>query len=297
MRQVGLVVALLLGGHVVLPLPAAASTLYSVARGDHEFPDNQLRVIDPADGSTIGTPVTITLAGKAVVGGTGLATDPLTGDLYALLKIQFLGPRELVTIDPATGVATSVGNTGAKFAALAFDSGGTLYAVTGHGAGPPVTPNTLYTLSLVDATRTFVTTLGNGGQGEAIGFNPDDGFLYHASGFFDVPMVGETRIFEKIDLTTLAVTNIPLSGDFYTEMTALVFSGNSFFGADTGFGAPGDIPILLSLTDTGVVVEIGSTDHVVRGLAFVPEPSSSLMLMAGVGFLAGLDRRRRRRSR
>jgi hypothetical protein len=293
MRQVGLAVALLLfGGHVVLPLPAAASTLYSISRDD-----NQLREINPVDGTTVGVPVSITLPGKAVVGGTGLATDPLTGDLYALLKILNQGPRELVTIDPATGAATFVGNTGGKFATLAFDSGGTLYAATGSGAGPPVTPNTLYTLSLIDATRTSVTTLLNSTQGEAIGFNPDDGFLYHASGYFDVPLVGDTRIFEKIDLNTLVATNIPLSGDFYTEITALVFSGNSFFGADTGFGAPGDIPIFLSLTDGGAVGDIGPTDHVVKGLAFVPEPSSSLMLMAGVGFLAGLDRRRTQRPR
>ncbi len=75
-------------------------------------------------------------------------------------------------------------------------------------------------------------------------------------------------------------------------MTALVFSGGVFFGADTGFGFPD--PVLLNLTDTGVVTIIGPTDHVVKGL---PEPSSSLMLIAGVGFLAGLDRRRRRRPR
>jgi hypothetical protein len=80
-------------------------------------------------------------------------------------------------------------------------------------------------------------------------------------------------------------------------MTALVFSGSSFFGADTGFGFP--TPVLLSLTDTGVVGIIGSmdSDHVSKGLAFVPEPSSSLTLIAGVGFLAGLYRRRRRQSR
>ena len=58
-------------------------------------------------------------------------------------------------------------------------------------------------------------------------------------------------------------------------------------------------PVLLSLTDTGVAGIIGSmdSDHVSKGLAFVPEPSSSLMLTAGVAFLTGLHRRRRRRSR
>ncbi len=293
----GLALALLLGGFVALPLPAAGSPLLvSISRQDDHSGvpvPVRLRIINPVDGSTIGSPVTITLAASTVVGGTGLAEDPLTGDFYALLKIQFQGPRELVIIDPATGVATSVGNTGSKFATLAFDSGGTLYAVTGNATtGTALPPHTLYTLSLIDATPAFVTTLVNSDQGEAIGFNPDDGFLYHASGVISNSMLEDTRILEKINLITLAVTNIPLSGDDYTEMTALVFSGGVFFGADTGFGFPD--PVLLTLTDTGVAGIIGPTDHVVKGL---PEPSSSLMLIAGVGFLAGLYRRRRPRPR
>ena len=286
MRLIRLAVAFVFCGLVVVSLPVAASSLYSISRDD-----NQLRIVDPVDGSTIGVPVSISFPASTVSGGNGLATDPLTGDLYALVRIQtgFPPDRWLVIIDPATGVSTVVGNTGARFAGLAFDSGGTLYAVTGDGE-PLLNlgPETLYTLSLIDATPTFVTILGNGGGGETIGFNPSDGFLYHASGFFAEPILGDTRILEKIDLNTLIPTNIPRSGDFYTEITALVFSGNSFFGADNGFGAPGDIPIFLSLTDTGVVTDIGPTDHVVKGLAFVPEPSSLLMLIAGVGFLTGL---------
>jgi hypothetical protein len=283
MGLIRLAVALVFCGLVVVPLRVAASVLYSISRDD-----DQLRNIDPVDGSTIGVPVSINFPGNTVSGGNGLATDPLTGDLYALVRIQagFPPDRWLVVIDPGTGDATVVGNTGARFAGLAFDSGGTLYAVTGDGE--PVlglAPETLYTLSLIGATPTFVATLGNGGGGEAIGFNPGDGFLYHASGLINDPVMGDNRIFEKINLNTLVVTNIPLSGPDYTEITALVFSGSSFFGADTGFGFP--TPVLLSLTATGVTSIIGSTDHVVKGL---PEPSSSLMLMAGAGFLAGLYR-------
>ncbi|MGK7874075.1 MAG: hypothetical protein AB4426_12405 [Xenococcaceae cyanobacterium] len=36
-----------------------------------------------------------------------------------------------------------------------------------------------------DATPTFVTALGNGSDGEAIAFNPDDGLIYHWSGIDD----------------------------------------------------------------------------------------------------------------
>src|SRR5439155_12783760 len=97
----------------------------------------------------------------------------------ALLRLQGQSGRQLVKIDSGTGVATSIGNTGDNFAGLAFDSNGTLYGVTGDGA---TVPETLYTLSTSDASKTLVCTLGNGSDGEVIAFNPDDGLLYHASG-------------------------------------------------------------------------------------------------------------------
>jgi hypothetical protein len=66
---------------------------------------------------------------------------------------------------------------GAAFAPAAVAA--TLYGVTGDGGSAP---ETLYTLSQTDASRTFVRAFGNGDDGEAIAFNPDDGLLYHASG-------------------------------------------------------------------------------------------------------------------
>jgi hypothetical protein len=104
-------------------------TLYSVSRDD-----DLLRTIDPTNGSTLSS-VTITLSGKTIFGANGLATDPGTGVLWAILKISGQSGRQLVTIDPDTGVATSVGNTGDRFAGLAFDSSGRLFGVTGDGAG------------------------------------------------------------------------------------------------------------------------------------------------------------------
>ena len=269
MKCVGLAIALLSGGLVLLPLTAAgAPPLYSISRED-----DLLRVIDPADGTTIGAPIAITLPGSTVFGGTGLVTHPQTGVIYALVKlVEFAGPhRWLVTIDPSTGDASTVGNTLDKFAGLAFDPNGTLYAVTGKGAAVKAT---LYTLSLSDATPAFVTSLGDpNAPGEAIGFNPDDGFLYRAAGLNDG--LQETRLFEKIDLNTLAVTNIPLSGDSYSEITALVFSDGGFLAADNEFGAEAEV--LLSLTVGGVVNLIGSTDHIAKGLAFgPPDPIPSL---------------------
>ncbi len=83
-----------------------------------------LHTISPTDGSVIST-VRISLTGEIIKGGTGLAVDLTTGTLYALLKIDGDSDRVLVTIDPATGVATLVGSVGLGFAGIAFDNTGT----------------------------------------------------------------------------------------------------------------------------------------------------------------------------
>ena len=90
-----------------------------------------------------------------------------------------------VTINPATGVATSIGDTGDQFVGLAFNSSGTLFAVVGdkrNTAGGGLPPETLFILNTSNAAPTQVLVLGRGNDGEAIGFNPNDGLIYHASG-------------------------------------------------------------------------------------------------------------------
>ena len=73
------------------PLPGHAA-LYSL---DRDSPT--LRAINPNDGTTTGS-VTITLAAEVVLGGTGLAIDPNTGVLWALLRLQGAPSRRLVTL-------------------------------------------------------------------------------------------------------------------------------------------------------------------------------------------------------
>jgi len=285
MRLVELALVLLSGGLVVLPLAeAGAQDLYSISRDD-----DQLRVIDPADGSTIGTPTTITLAGFTVSGGNGLATDPLTGISYALLKLEdgFPTVRYLVTLDLMTGVASMVGSAGGRFAGIAFDSGGTLYGVTGDGEQTLV-PETLYSLSLVNGAPTFEFALGNGGPGEAIAFNPFDWLVYHASGIDD-GVNPDDRVLEKIDLVTEVVTDIPLSGDDYREIAALTYYEGEFLASEPALETLGS-GVILSLSDAGVASFIGFADHSAKGL--LPEPGGLAGLMSGLLLLGVLARRR-----
>ena len=254
----------------------AGGILYSISRDD-----DLLRRVNPSTGATISS-VAITLAGRGVSSGNGLATHPVTGELFALLTLDGQTARQLVIINPNTGVATNVGNTGDQFAGLAFNSSGTLYAVIGdkrNSAGGGLPAETLFTLNTSNAAPAQVLVLGRGNDGEAIGFNPNDGLIYHASGN-DTGGNGCTpinpsvclEIFESINPNTLAVTNVPLSGDYtprtenYPEAAALTHvSGNVLLLADIAQN-------LYEITTTGVVTFVGSMDHVAKGLALVLGP-------------------------
>ena len=103
------------GFMAAVPLTAYADRLlYSVSRDD-----DLLRVINPSTGGTLSS-VPIILSGRRVTSATGLATRLITGELFALLKLDGQTGRQLVTINATTGVATSIGDTGDQFEALAF---------------------------------------------------------------------------------------------------------------------------------------------------------------------------------
>ena len=166
---------------------------------------------------------------------------------------------DLYTIDLTSGVSTLIGATGVgPMAALAFSpaQASSLYGVTGDGAS---TPETLFLLDKNTAAETFVLTLGNGDDGEAIGFNPTDGLIYHASGL-------STVIFERIDAAFTGTTDIPIGGDLNAEPQAITWdaSRGEFLWAERGG------QFLSVDATTGAETVIGAlVGHVSKGLAFV----------------------------
>jgi len=159
--------------------------------------DPYLYETDPADGSILSS-VEITLDGETIYGGFGLATHPDTGIMYALVTMDTNQEyRELVTIDPITGVATSVGDTDEYLSGLAFGDDGTLYAVKYAGEGE------LFTLDTSDASATYIMDIMDGHQG--VCFNPMDGLLYLIATY--------DQYFYTIDPSDLSVAVIVY--DFY----------------------------------------------------------------------------------
>jgi hypothetical protein len=248
------------------PLARAQLFTLSSITGWWDYDGSAIREVDPATGATISFKWITLPPGTYGAYTTGLAAHPTTGEFFALVETapSPTGPicqHLLAKIDPATGAATIIGNTGACFDSLAFHSNGTLYGVTmSERAVPP----SLFTLDTTSATPTFLISLdavgGSSGAvagGSALAFNPSDGLLYRSGRVDD-----SDQIFQAIDPDTLAVTDIPLSGSPTNGITALTHSfENALLGADAGNR-------LFSITTEGVRTLIGPIDHLPRGLAF-----------------------------
>ena len=118
---------------------------------------------------------------------------------------------------------------------------------------------------------------------QAIGFNPEDCLIYHPSGL-------DSKILETINPVGLAVTNVPLSGDAYTEALALLDNGSSFLLAAGGPELE-SFSTLCSLTDAGVASLIGDMNHNAKGLAFLRDEHDTVdRCRAAVGGVTSFER-------
>ncbi len=252
-----LLIAFLMSGMV--PEPAAAQVLHSV-----EANSDILRTIDPATAQTTAM-VTMTLAGFTINSSVGLATHPATGQIFVLFQLSGQASRSLATVVPATGVATLVGHTGVFGATLAFDCATNLYTTTGEQGAEQ---EAFFRLSTTTGAATFLSRLGRGDGGEALGFNPLNAMLYHSSGHsgdFD-PTNNDGVIFERLDPLRPPFVNISLSGAMLaTEVQSIAFNpANGTFFWKEGTVVPGP---LFSVTAAGVATLIGNMDHLAKGLA------------------------------
>ena len=115
----------------------------------------------------------VTIVADSVDGFTGLAEDPVSGTMYAVVRLRDnpnRKTRNLATLDVAaltiTNVAT-LSETGV--AGITFLGDGTLLAVTGDGSD---NPETLWSVNKSSGMMTAIVVMGNGGDGESIAAVP-----------------------------------------------------------------------------------------------------------------------------
>ncbi len=150
------------------------------------------------------------------------------------------------------GLALSLATTSAAAA--------TLVGITGES---DPAPESLFRIDTATAATSLVMALGNGGAGEAIGFNPANGLLYHASGI----ALGD-RAWESIDVDVPSIVSTgAFTGlDASNGILGLVYDPSvGVFLAATRGGATGR---LFSMTLAGTGTLEGSTPEELRGLAF-----------------------------
>jgi len=161
-----------------------------------------------------------TLAGFTVTGINGAAKNPLTGQIYAIAKVSGVSGRVLCIFNPADATMTQLGNLGDNFSSITFSPSGQLFGVTGNGA---TVPETLYDIDPSNASKTLLTPLGNGADGEVICYNPDDNMIYHWSG-------NVTVVYEKIlPVAPYTITDIPITGTTSGETFGAAYIGNNKF--------------------------------------------------------------------
>ena len=222
--------------------------------------------INPDTGATISS-VEITLDASfssdlTVTGGTGIEFNPDDGKIYVLLKTttdqeEDEGEdRVLATVDPQTGIATLVGDTGKEnIASLTFNPG-TLFSVDRDFEG-------LSTVSTVDGSVVNLCGLVDD-HGTGLARNSNDGLLYFVT----------DETYQRIDdfgvgmSNPCDVTDISVSGDI--DMPgALLFipTENHFLMVDD----KGNELWSLTTTSTADLDFIGDLDHKSRGLTMIQD--------------------------
>lgn len=279
-------------GHTGLYLKGIAfdgPTLYGVENANGGGGANALHTLNPATGGVISS-IPVTSPGFDTFGITGLARDPVSGLLYAVLR-GFSDSRALATLNPTSGEATVVGLLGDRFAGLAFRADGTLVGVTGDGG---LIPESLFRINTATAESDMLTSLGDGDDGEAIAI-AGDGFLYHTSGI----TFGD-QYFQRVDVDlVIAHPFITDIGDGthtfeYDEAMALAWSTGldamyltdilgDVYTIDTTTGATALVGRLVDPT-AGAAPRI-----VVRGLTFVEDISVCTGDTNGDGVVDFLD--------
>lgn len=242
---------------LVLAAPAAADFLYGITQTD-------LVVIDPSDPSIV-----TTIGPHGLTGDPAYLTyDPISGRLFGqrtTLIAPDLRDYDLVEYDVACGSGSVVRNLGDFDTAGAFEvweyveAEGSL--VVSRGMRPDLLTTTFETLDPATGTLTSL--------GFDVGFDNDFGVYDDVRDLFYVWDPNGTGLFQTIDLSSGAVTNLAASGAMDRDGAFSETDGGIFV-----YELTSDTLVNLQTTDglapiTRVPVGVVAGDEIL-GLAFAP---------------------------
>jgi len=246
----------------------------------------ELYLLNPADGSVV-QDIGPTNDGSGLnYPITGLAFNPLNGDLYGSTGNSTPGVEALlVRINPLTGLVSPIGSFNAgpvnssgkptTMADIGFDAAGNLYGVASIGG-----PN-LYSINLATAQATLVGP--NGVSTSTLG----GGIAISSGGvFYGTPTASR---FGTYDSGSGAYTNIanpvkPAGGGY----GALDFDGGVLYGLNVGSGSPPPTHLVIIDPAIGTVTDLGASVDSLDAIAFqIPEPASLILMACGIVGLLG----------
>lgn len=166
--------------------------------GATAFTDSLMEV-DPIAG--VGTWLgRVTMGADSIEGFNGLAVDPTSGTMYAVVKLRDSPSRKtryIITLDVTALTATHVATLSENgVAGITFSPNGTLLAVTGDGAD---NPETLWSVNKGDGTMTSIIAMGNGADGESIAAIPA-----RLTGLLTRPVVDGVAVFNGLTVSAAA---------------------------------------------------------------------------------------------
>ncbi len=246
----------------------------------------------------------------------GIAVSPVTGKMYGLTdqfgRINNVsgqgGKNLLVSINPTTGAATAVGRldplNSASDAPLAVYEGDLAFDPSGHlwGCSSHVTYSTLFKIDTVTGLGTIISNVIPGGglhldiSAMAFGANGD---LYGLDTRY--PDQPGPAILYRIDAASGSILNTYTTSTVLGNCAGMTFepSTGRLLIADGDTGSTGNLYSfnfgsgtldVIGATGASGSVSGGTVYTGFAGLAFVPAPGASLVLVGAAGM--GLRRRR-----
>lgn len=244
---------------VFLSAPSAPAQILYAAIGDDS--GNGLYTINPTtSASTFVGPIAI--GGTTQVGVTGLAIHPLSGVMYGVTTEE---TTRLITIDPATGNATVIGDVSPDAVPdITFSADGTLY---GWQKGIPAGLRASPTSSKASGRRSLVPSQGvlltidlATGVGTPVGspqsISPMQGCgISSVLGTIYLSLAGASGSLRTVDPATGVTTAGPTMDGPGDPIAALATSPTGVL-----FGATNEGQLITINTSTGAVTLIGDFD-------------------------------------